>query len=198
MSSLQSIIDWYYEQQFDSAWIEFDDYLVDAVREKLSKSRLEAELYATNVADRAWSEICRRITQNAQRGFYPTFSQIVPDVRGLFFNPNFFPQGISKADRHKRTRIRSRHFIQSAINSLRATEFEAVCLLACMLSGASNSSLTQVTDEFGVDCFAVIPSLGRSNLFDGGTGPVRIVGQCKMHAKPVPRSSIQQFDRYAV
>ena len=193
MSSVQSIIDWYYEQEFDSAWIEFDDFLVDAVRERHRKSRLEAELYATNVTDRAWNEFCRRMTQNAERGFYPTFSQIVPGVKRLFFNPNFYPHGISKADRHKRTRIRSRNSIRSAINSLSATEYEAACVLVCKLSGASYYSLTPTANEHGIDFFAVVPPVGRSRLFDGNTGPIRIVGQCKKHRIQVGRGVVQQL-----
>ncbi len=193
MVNPQSIIDWYYEQDFDRSWFDFDDHLVSAIQYSSTVSQMDAEHYATSNSHKLWNQFRLRIESDRRRGFYPTFSEVAAGVKRLFWFPMFFPPELAKVDRHKRTRIRSRRHITEAIRSLSPVEYEALSLLACKLSGASHSSLTPATNEFGIDFFAIIPSLGRSRLLDGGMGPVRIVGQSKKHAKEVERGLIQRF-----
>ena len=193
MANSQSIINWYYEQVFDHASLDFDDYLVDAVEQSLDKTRINAELYASNNTNKLWNDLRKKIEEDKSRGLYPTFSEVTADLKRLFWYPNYFPHKVSKRDRQKRLRIRSRIHILKAIQALDSRQYEALSVLACKLSGASDYCLTPRADEYGVDFFAVIPSVGKSHLFNGGTGPIRIVGQSKMHSSAVSRRTIQQF-----
>ncbi len=193
MTRPQHIINWFYEQEFNRAWLDFDDYLIDAVQHTQDRSRASAEEYASNNSDRLWNDLRRQIADDNSRGLYPTFSEITAGVKRLFWYPNFFPSGISKGDRQKRSRIRSRIHILKMIRTLSPTQFEALSVLACKHSGSSNYCITPEGGEFGIDFFAVIPSIGKSHLFSGGTGPIRIVGQSKKHSNKVPRDRLQQF-----
>ncbi len=193
MANSQSIIDWYYEQDFDRSWLDFDDHLVSAIQHSRTVSQMDAERFATNNSNRLWNQFRLRIESDRQRGFYPTFSEVAAGVKRLFWLPMFFPPKLAKVDRHKRTRIRSRTHITQTIRSLSPVQYEALSLLACKLSGASHYGITPAANEFGIDFFATIPSLGRSRLLDGGMGPVRIVGQSKKHAKEVERGMLQRF-----
>ncbi len=193
MANSQAIVNWYFEQEFNRSSLDFDDYLVDAVEQSLDKTRIDAELYASNNTNKLWDNLRKKIEVDKNRGLYPTFSEVVAGVKRLFWYPKYFPPGVSKNDRQKRLRIRSRIHILKAIQALNPSQYEALSALACKLSGASNYCLTPQVDEYGVDFFAIIPSVGKSHLFNGGTGPIRIVGQSKMHADAVPRSTIQRF-----
>lgn len=194
MANSQAIVNWYYEKVFDRPSLDFDDYLADAVEQSLGKARIDAEMYADNNTNRLWNDLCNRIEADKNRGLYPTFSEVVAGVKRLFWYPKYLPPGVSKNDKQKRIRIRSRIHILKAIQALNPSQYEALSALACKLSGASNYSLTPRTGEHGVDFFAVIPSVGKSHLFNGGTGPIRIVGQSKMYTDSrVPRDTIQKF-----
>lgn len=193
MTAPQRIINWFYDQEFNRPWLDFDDYLVDAVQHTQERSRSSAEEFASNNSDRLWNDLRQQIANDSARGLYPTFSEITPGVKRLFWYPNFFPSGISKGERHKRSRIRSRIHIIKMIRALNPSQYEALSVLACKFSGSSNHSRTPDGGEFGIDFFAMIPSIGTSHLFDGGTGPIRIVGQSKKHSNRVPRDRIQQF-----
>ena len=193
MTSSQAIIDWYFEQEFDRSWLDFDDHLVSAIQHSSTVSQMDAERYATSNSDRLWNEFRLRIESERQRGLYPTFSEVAAGVKRLFWFPMFFPPELAKADRHIRSRIRSRIHITKSIRSLSPVEYEALSILACKLSGASHYCLTPPADEFGIDFFALIPSIGKSRLLGGGMGPVRIVGQSKKHIAQVKRGSLQQF-----
>lgn len=193
MTRPQHIVNWFYEQEFNRAWLDFDDYLIDAVQQTQDISRASAEEYASNNSNRLWNELRRQIADDNIRGLYPTFSEITPGVKRLFWYPSFFPSGISKRDRQKRSRIRSRIHILKMIRTLSPIQYEALSVLACKHSGSSNYCITPDGGEFGIDFFAMIPSIGKSHLFDGGTGPIRIVGQSKKHSNRVPRDRLQQF-----
>ncbi len=193
MTVQQQIISWFYDQEFNRAWLDFDDHLIDAVQHTQDRSRSSAEEYASNNSDRLWNDLRQQIAEDSVRGLYPTFSEITAGVKRLFWNPGFFPSGISKGERHKRSRIRSRIHIIKMIRSLNPNQYEALSVLACKFSGSSNYCRTPDGGEFGIDFFAMIPSIGISHLFDGGGGPIRIVGQSKKHSNRVPRDRIQQF-----
>lgn len=194
MANSKSIINWYYEQEFDRPSLDFDDHLADAIEQSLDKTRMDAERYARNNTNQLWDDLRKKIEEDKSRGLYPTFSEVTADLKRLFWYPNYFPPQVSKKDRQKRLRIRSRIHILKAIQALDSMQYEALSVLACKLSGASNYSLTPRTGEYGVDFFAVIPSVGKSHLFNGGTGPIRIVGQSKMHINNrVSLGTIQQF-----
>ena len=193
MASSQPIVFWYLEQEFDHVAINFDDHLVDAVETSLGKSRIEAEFYAENHSERLWNRLRNQIEEDKNRGLYPTFSEVKSGFKRLFWNPKYFPRGASKNDRQRRQRLRSRIKILKTIESIDdPTHFEALSVYACKLSAASDYCLTPRND-FGIDFFAVIPSIGRSHVFSGGAGPLRIIGQCKKHASTVSRGSLQQF-----
>ncbi|MDE2638897.1 MAG: restriction endonuclease [Chloroflexota bacterium] len=193
MTRSQPIVDWFFEQEFNRAWVDFDDFLVDAIQQSHDMSRYNAEEYASNNSDRLWNDLRQKIADENRRGLYPTFSEITAGVKKLFWHPQFFPAGISKHDRNKRSRIRSRSHILRTIQSLSPIQYEALSVLACKYSGASIHLLTPDGGEFGIDFFAVIPSIGKSHAFNGGTGPIRIVGQSKKHSNRVPRDRLQQF-----
>ena len=76
---------------------------------------------------------------------------------------------------------------------MKPPQYEALSVLACMLSGAAHYHLTRYGGDYGVDFYAVIPSLGRSHVFSGGGGTIRIVGQSKKSNNRVPRKDIVQF-----
>ena len=192
MAISQPVVSWYLEQDFDNVAISFDDHLVDAVEISLRKSRIEAEFYAENHSDRLWNLLRRQIEDDRQRGLYPTFSEVGFSFKRLFWNPKYFPSGVSKYDRRSRLRLRSRINILKSIKSMTSLQYEALSVLACKLSGAAHSCMTP-NDDFGIDFFAVIPSMGKTHLFSGGSGPLRIVGQCKMYAKEVERPDIETF-----
>lgn len=193
MTRSQLIINWFYEHEFNRAWLDFDDFLVDAVQQSQDRSRSSAEEYASNNSDRLWNDLRQQIAEDNTRGLYPTFSEITAGVKRLFWNPNFFPSGISKYDKQRRSRIRSRIHILKLIRTLNPIQYEALSILACKYSGSSYFSMTPEAGEFGIDFFAVIPSIGKSHAFDGGTGPIRIVGQSKKHSSKVSRDRLQQF-----
>lgn len=194
MTAPKQILDWFYDQEFNRPWLDFDDYLVDAVQQTQDRSRADAEEYASNNSDRMWNDLRRQIAEDNARGLYPTFSEITAGVKRLFWNPSFFPAGISKSDRHRRSRIRSRIHISQSIKSMNNKQFEALSVLVCKMSGAAHCSLTpSIGGDRGVDFFALLPSLGRSHIFSGGTGPVRIVGQCKKHSTSVSVGALRQF-----
>ena len=189
----QLIVDWFYEHEFNRAWLDFDDFLVDAVQQIQDRSRSSAEEYASHNSDRLWNDLRQQIAEDNTRGLYPTFSEITAGVKRLFWHPYFFPSGLSKGDRQKRIRIRSRMHVLKMIRTLSPVQYEALSVLACKYSGSTNFSMTPEAGEFGIDFFAAIPAIGKSHLFDGGTGPLRIVGQSKKHSKKVPRDRLQQF-----
>lgn len=193
MSRFQRIIKWYYEQDFDDAAISFDDYLADAVATSLGKTRIEAEFYAADNSDRIWEELKKFIVLEKGRGLYPTFAVVAPGLKRLFWYPNYFPPDISKHDRYKRLRTRSRNHIMKCIQGLNSRQYEALCILTTKLSGASQYCFTPQSNEFGIDFFGVIPSVGKSHLFNGGSGPIRIVGQSKKQSSNVSRNRLQQF-----
>ncbi|MCY3916496.1 MAG: hypothetical protein OXG49_10840 [Chloroflexi bacterium] len=192
MAISQPIVSWYLEQDFDHVAISFDDHLVDAVEISLSKSRIEAEFYAENHSDRLWNLLRSQIEEDRQRGLYPTFSEVGFGFKRLFWNPKYFPSGVSKYDRRSRLRLRSRIQVLKSIQNMNSLQYEALSVLACKLSGAAHFCMTP-NDDFGIDFFAVIPSIGRTHLFSGGSGPLRIVGQCKMYERGVERAVIEPF-----
>jgi len=193
MTSSQQIVSWYLEQDFDHVAINFDDHLVDAVETSLETSKIDAEFYAESHSDRLWNILRNRIEEDKKRGLYPTFSEVTSGFRRLFCNAKYYPRGISKKDRQRRQRLRSRIQILKAIQSIDdPTHYEALSVYACKLSGASDYCMTPRND-FGIDFFAVIPSIGKSHVFSGGAGPIRIVGQCKNHSSTVARGNLQQF-----
>lgn len=194
MTRPQHIVNWFYEQEFNRAWLDFDDFLIDAIQDTHDRSRASAEEYASNNSDRLWNKLRQQIADDRRRGFYPTFAEITSGVKRLFWFPNFFPVGLSKSDKYKRIRIRSRTHISQSIKSMNNDQFEALSVLICKLSGAAHYSLTpRIGGDQGVDFFALLPSLGRSHIFSGGTGPIRIVGQCKKHASSVSVGDVRQF-----
>ncbi len=193
MANSQSIVNWYYEQVFDHASLDFDDHLADAVQQSLGKARIDAELYANNNTNKLWNDLRNQIEEDKSRGLYPTFSEVTAGVKRLFWYPNYFPLGVSKRDKQRRLRIQSRVHILKSIHAMNYEQYEALSVLACKLSGASHYCMTPRINEFGIDFFAVIPSIGKSHLFNGGGGPIRIVGQSKKHSSPVSRDKIQQF-----
>ena len=193
MLDSKSIIDWYYEHDFDRSWLDFDDHLVSAIRHCSTVSQMDAERYATSNSNRLWNQFRLRIEADKQRGLYPTFSEVAPGVKRLFWIPMFFPPGLAKVDRHKRTRMRSRRRITESIRSLNPVEYEALSAVVCKLSGATRISLTPRVRDRGVDLFALIPSVGKSHVFSGGAGPLRIVGQCKMFTGRVSYGDVRDF-----
>ena len=189
----QSIVRWYFENEFERDWLDFDDHLENAIQECQNKSQLDAERYARNNSDRIWDDIRRQIAQDNHRGLYPTFSEIAAGVKRLFWYPNHFPPGISKYDKQRRLRIRSRIHLLNEIRELDSYQFEALSVLSCKLSGASHCHLTPRIGDRNVDFFAMIPSVGKSHVFNGGAGPIRIVGQSKKHNKSVSPGDIREF-----
>lgn len=190
MSARDHIVRWYFERDFERADFDFDDYLVDAIVQTTGKNIMSSELYADVHSDMLWDSLKIQIADELNRGLYPTFSQVAPGVKRLFWHAKFLPHDISKGERHRRTRLLSRNQVTKSIRELDYRQFEALCVLACRLSGASRYTLTPHSDEFGIDFFAVIPSVGKSHVFNGGGGPIRIVGQSKMHSAQVARDYV--------
>ena len=193
MGDNQSIVNWYYVRDFDSAVVDFDDYLVDAVAQILGKDRIDAETYAASNSNQIWTLLRSRIDEDKRRGLYPTFAQVTQGVKRLFWYPNHFPPCLSTRERQIRVRFKSRAPIARSIQALNDREYEALSALACKLSGAKNYCVTKKGGERGIDFLAVVPAVGRSRLLNGGTGPIRIVGQSKKHSRPIGVGSIQQF-----
>ena len=190
MSARDQIVRWYFERDFERADFDFDDFLVDAIVQTTCRNLISAELYADVRSDTLWDSLKIQIADELDRGLYPTFSEVAPGVKRLFWHAKFLPQGISKGERYRRTRLLSRNRVTKSIRELDSRQFEALCVLACRLSGASLYTLTPHSDEFGIDFFAVIPSVGKSHVFNGGGGPIRIVGQSKMHSAQVARDYV--------
>lgn len=193
MANSQLIVNWFYEHVFDSELIDFDDHIVSAVQECFNKDPIDAELYVTGNHNSLWENLRRRIADDKHRGIYPTFDVALDGVYRLIWYPNYFPPGVRNRDRWHRLRIRSRSRILNEIKKLKPPQYEALSVLACKLSGAAHCHLTQYGGDAGVDFFAVIPSLGRSHVFSGGGGTIRIVGQSKKYNDRVPRREIVQF-----
>ncbi len=193
MAESDQIARWYFEKDFKRPDFDFDDFLVDAIQETTIQDPIRAELLADTKSNRIWDTFRKQVNEESERGFYPTFRIVSRGSRRLFWLPQFFPSFLSRREKNLRLRIQSRKHISRSIHSNTSREYEALCVLACNLSGATHSVLTSQSNEFGIDFFAVIPSVGKSHLFNGGTGPMRIIGQCKMHSGQVVRSSLQQF-----
>ncbi len=194
MSKVKSIVDWYFRQAYDDPWLDFEDYLVNAIEQSLDFSAFDAQQFAHDNGERIWNALRRRVGEDKRRGYYPTFSEVAEGVKMLVWNPRYFPAGLSRRERHTRLRIRSRSNILRAIQRMDEFQFEALSVLICKLSGAQKFCLTPSSggDE-GIDFFAIIPSIGKSRLFNGGAGPIRIVGQSKRHNNSVSPGDLREF-----
>ena len=179
MNNSTLIVNWFYEQEYDHVSFDFDDYLVNAVQACLGKDPAEAELYAGGNSENLWNALRQRMDEDTARGLYPTFGEVSEGLKRLIWYPKYLPSSVSAKERWQRLRIRSRNRIIKEIQELTGIQYEALCVLACKLSGAAHYSLTPRSYDFGIDFFALIPSLGKSFLFGSGFGPMRIVGQSK-------------------
>ena len=193
MAKSQQIVDWYYEREFDRAIFDFDDHIVKAVQECFNKDPADTDSYLMGNRNSLWQSLTRRIAEDKERGIYPTFDISLDGVDRLIWYPGYFPPGVRNRDKWQRLRIRSRSLILNEIQRLKRPQYEALSVLACKLSGAARFHLTRYGGDGGVDFFAVIPSLGRSHVFSGGGGTIRIVGQSKMSNNRIPRKEIGIF-----
>ena len=90
MANSKHIVNWFFEQVFDSALIDFDDHVVSAVQECFNKDPIDAEFYVSGNRNTIWESLRRRIAEDKKRGIYPTFDVALDGVYRLIWFPNFY------------------------------------------------------------------------------------------------------------
>lgn len=191
MSELSTILEKLFRRSYPARF-RLDEAVALVVPDVLGCDQIEAEAYAERMKQRIWSELIRRLDEEANKGVYPTF-EVIDATR---FELAWFPM-IRKDDasqlKQKKLRLACRGEILNYIDDKDKTSdraYEAMGCVICQLGGASQWHLTPPGNEFGIDFLAILPSFGKSHLFPNAYKQIRIVGQSKKWSSRVKRDQV--------
>lgn len=193
MSDKEKIFNYLSANSLATGIVDFEEWLIIAAEQALRKSRIDAESFSGANLTMYWNWLLELIDDDVQRGLNPLVN--VRDRTAKTFS--CFNKDLIADTDPKRKRLgalcQSRPEILGVINGMDSRQYEALGCLASRLAGAENVFLTARGNEGGIDFFARIPLPGKTHVFSGGTGPLRIVGQCKKYETKVGVDKMDQF-----
>jgi hypothetical protein len=149
-----------------------------------------AEAFAKSRERRIWNQVIKIVDEENRKGLYPTFEILDPSR----FELSWFAAGKatdSKRVRLMKMRLAHRGEILDVIDGVAAREYEALGCVICRFAGASKWYLTPANSDWGIDFLALVPAFGRSHIFPLRGRQIRVVGQSKKWADPVPREKLE-------
>lgn len=193
MSDKAKILSHFVRTNFGNGILEFDTLLVDAAEAALGKSRIDAEGFARTHAKKYWNWIAQQVDADNKAGLNPCFNLVDQGLRRCAWLPWSLSQSQDNKGRHLGILLRGRPQIHLAIDALNDREYEALSCVICEIAGATQVHLTAAGNEGGIDFLATLRLSGRTHVFSGLHGTLRIVGQCKQYGGAVQVDRVDQF-----
>ena len=144
-------------------------------------------------ATKYWNWIARQVDADISAGLNPCFRLTDPGLRRCEWLPSFLARNHGSKEQRLGVLLKSRPHFHVVIDSLTDREYESLSCVVCEVAGASHVHLTPPGNEGGIDFVATLRLSGRTHVFGGLYGALRIVGQCKQYQQPVQVDRVDQF-----
>ena len=192
-SENSALIGWFYRSCFPVGTLEFNALLYQAIKEVLGKSDIDTEAYIERNTKKLWNKFLQNLDHDSRTGRATIFEVTDRNGMKLVWLPSNSSLASSKKEMHRRVRLSTRPTILQLIDSLTEREYEAFGCVICQLIGATDTKLTPVGNERGIDFLATINMPSKCHIIGGIHRLVRIVGQVKKYESKVELKEIQRL-----
>lgn len=190
LSDKQKIISYLYRTAFTAPVIDFDELLIETVRNVLSKDRMDAESYCNRNVMYMWNALHKTLQLYDKRGLRPQFKILDRAARRL----RWYPTELALiGDLRTSRQLECRPWLLSLMDGFNPSEYEKLGATMCTLHGATSVKLTRRGGDAGIDFYAVIGMKISSHVFSGPQKGLRIAGQSKKYAS---RVGVDRVDRF--
>lgn len=173
--------------------IDFRLTLSSLATSALGKNRSDADAFADTNIKKYWNWLKKEVDAHATRGLTPFFSLASGGAYSISSACHALVSSQNVDHQLRGTLALSRPSVLRQIDAMTDREYEALACVACSAIGSHKTHLTPPGGEGGIDFFATLSINTRTHVLSAAGTEIRIVGQCKKYASPVPVEKIDQF-----